>query len=251
MQSCLEQRYSPDMWRHRCAALLSAVFVAMCGCASEPENEGSAASRLPATVAVAAPFGVNQPPWVTPPAGAFRKASRAGLGWIRLFFDWNEIERSQGQVDWGRFGQAVEQAREQGLQVAVCLHNTPDWAGGDACQGCRQCRQDVRSAWRPRSPKYYYDFARRAARAFRGKVAAWELWQEPHDCTQWRGSAADYRDLILKPGFDGIRSVDRDAMILAPGLVTQDATALDPWITENRELVRPIGVRQAWRLDWR
>ena len=195
------------------------------------------------------PFGVNQPPWASPPSNGIAMAYEAGFRWMRLFLDWDQIEQTQGSYQWGEYGQRIRDAHAQGFAVIAVLHNTPDWAHGQSCGDCVSCSENNSIAWPPTDASYFYNFAREAALTFSSEVHAWELWQEVNHCAQWKGKPKDYRQMILKPGYDAVKSADPTDVVVAPGISQQPSAAnLDPWLTyysdaqQKRFLTRPIDI---------
>jgi hypothetical protein len=75
-------------------------------------------------------------------------------------------------------------------------------------------------------------FVAAAVERYRGRVAAWEIWNEPDFSQFWSGSVADYARL-LKVAWLAARSVDGGARILVGGMMY--------WEWTNR-----AGVEHAW-----
>src|SRR5437879_12756072 len=67
------------------------------------------------------------------------------------------------------------------MNVLATLLHTPGWANGGQVK-------DVP----PTDPEDYGRMAYWAADHFKGRVAAWEVWNEPNRTESWAGTAADH-----------------------------------------------------------
>jgi len=102
--------------------------------------------------------------------------------------------------------ESIADAYTAGLSVLVVLNRTPCWAQcpGGTCGAtcdCSHCDNDKP----PVDPAFFYEYAYKMATEFGTKVGAWELWNEPDLPNRWKGTRQQYRDLILIPGYNGLR----------------------------------------------
>ena len=68
----------------------------------------------------------------------------------------------------------------------------------------------------------YADFMRRLAAHFRGRVGAYEIWNEPDEGIFWEGEATpDAYAALLKPAYSAVKSADPAAKVGVGGLVGQ------------------------------
>jgi len=121
--------------------------------------------------AARSPVGVDAAhAWLLKPdqldAGA-RLIRLAGVSWVRERIRWGEVEPEPGVYRWQRYDRAVDAARPHGLRVVQVFHDSPAWS-----------RADRDTARFPDDPRDAYRFGRAAAEHFRGRVAAWEVWNE-------------------------------------------------------------------------
>lgn len=185
-----------------------------------------------ATVAVAQPLdgarvGIN----VHAPGGDHRellldRVAATGAGWIRIDFIWAWIEPLPGFYVWEHYDRLISSARARGLQVLAIAAYTPEWASdGSEVSGV------------PRQVTDWQSFCFEAASRYRGRVAAWEVWNEPNLPRFWGGSREQYFDVILLPGIASLRAGDPDARIGGPGLAHRvDGDADWPlWLSETLE----------------
>ncbi len=196
---------------------------------------------------------------------AYDTARAAGFTWVRIHFRWDGIETSPGVFEWDRpYGkeglsarQRVAAATAHGFAIMAQISGTPPWTATHAHH---------RPEDPPSDPVHFGDFMAAAAREFGTQVSVWSLWNEPNYCPQpgvenecyWSGTSAQYRQLILAPGIDGLRSVLPTAKVVAPNTVHKDgALDIGRWITVNGAFVRPldaVGVhaygRRAQQVAW-
>ncbi len=92
----------------------------------------------------------------------------ANVGWARVSVYWAEVEPAPGQWDWGTADFIVDRARSNGQQVLYILSGAPAWA----C-GC------TNGAARPADIELWKTFVRSVVSHMKGRVAAYEIWNEP------------------------------------------------------------------------
>ena len=101
------------------------------------------------------------------------------VGSIRLWDSgtrWADIAPSAGQWKFERMDAYVEQATVHKAAILYVLGSTPRWASarqGEACPYGMGCSAEpVRMA-------HWEEYVRRVAQRYRGKISAYELWNEP------------------------------------------------------------------------
>ena len=146
------------------------------------------------------------------------KMAAAGVRWVRIDFGWASFQEngpdaySQWYIDRADF--VVDAARARGINVLGTLWWTPAWANNGGG------RADM-----PTDPSQYGDFAGWMARHFKGRVAAWEIWNEPNLDDFFTGTAAQYAQL-LKAAYGPIKAGDPAAQVVLGGPAHNDDTWL-------------------------
>ena len=115
------------------------------------------------------------------------RAVGAGLTWVRIDVSWRGLEphRRKFAVRYGtRFERCVALAKRRGLRVLVVLGWTPKWANGGR-----------KTNVPPRRASDYGVIATRLATRLRGRVDAWEVWNEPNLVDGWTGTPETYARL--------------------------------------------------------
>jgi hypothetical protein len=138
-----------------------------------------------------------------------------GLGAVTFDVSWRDMEPSRGIYrGLDKLDAVVAAATARTLQAIVVVSETPGWANGG------------RGAWVPPSrPTDYARFVGMLADRYAGRVAGWEVWNEPYQARFWqpRPNAASYARL-LHAASQAIRSADPSVTVIA-GTVAFDQTA--------------------------
>jgi polysaccharide biosynthesis protein PslG len=134
---------------------------------------------------------------------------RAGADWHRIDIKWSAVDRCNGTYDWSVYDDDIAAAARRGIKTLATLAYAP------------RCRRPPGSSdkWGPDTPRRraaYAAFARAAALRYRGKVSAYELWNEPNVEIFWRPApnVPDYVALV-KGAYARIKAVDPHALVLA------------------------------------
>jgi arabinogalactan endo-1,4-beta-galactosidase len=170
---------------------------------------------------------------------AFAGARDVGATWTRLSISWEDIEQTRGVFTWQASDQQVANARASGLAVLGTISYTPDFAHHPDCPD------------HPCAPaaSMYDDFARFSAKVaarYKGKVDAWEIWNEPNETRFWqpKPEPAGYARL-LDLTYAAIKQVNIDAKVILGGLSTHCTNSADflTWRTFMDEFYRAGGAR--------
>jgi hypothetical protein len=161
-------------------------------------------------------FGIGN---VYPEPHWFNLARTAGMRWNRWEFRWSAIEPRASRFEWAGSDQVVDANHAAGLKLQGILISTPRWA--EARQRDGVIPSGLYEAWD--SPRNTWGtFVRTIAERYRGRVQAWEVWNEPDyppgSFGFWFGSKADYYQL-LKVAYQSVKAVDPAAQVLVAGLM--------------------------------
>lgn len=111
------------------------------------------------------------------------------LGWVRLTVRWSAINPSPGVWDLAEVDRDIAAARARGVEVLALLSHTPEWAGGGP-----------HGTIPPTDLEPWHEFVGRLARRYRGRVAAYEIWNEP-DVSDLGNGIGWNRDLESEPRY--------------------------------------------------
>jgi hypothetical protein len=134
---------------------------------------------------------------------------------VKQDFAWREIEgQGKGKYDWTVADRIVEQVGSFGPKLIVRLDSEPTWASGVTYPNDRTMMSP------PRDYQDFADFAYAVARRYQGRVAAYQIWNEPNLAREWGGKApspADYTRL-LKLSYQAIKRADPSAIVISAGM---------------------------------
>ena len=147
-------------------------------------------------------------------------------GWVRMQLDWNWLDADPELI--AMYDEAVDVARASGSRVLLIASQTPSWASGSAIEESP-----------PLDPNTYGDWLRTMVEHFKGRVDAYEIWNEPDTANFWPSgpNAAEYVAL-LKAGHAAVKGVDPSATVVFGGLVGGNRTYLEEAYAAEPELGR-------------
>ncbi|MFO7918630.1 MAG: cellulase family glycosylhydrolase [Anaerolineae bacterium] len=161
-------------------------------------------------------YGMQAFPWWRPEVASrdLQKIHEAGFGWCKVNFGWRDIEgAAKGAFDWSHTDRIVEMTEDVGLDLVVRVDHQPAWAGGGhPVNGPPDNYQDLA------------DFLTALTERYRGRIRAYEVWNEPNLAREWGGKTpnpAAYVEL-LGVAYRAIKNTDPDAMVISAGLSPTD-----------------------------
>lgn len=135
-----------------------------------------------------------------------------GLGWGKGFVNWATVEPEQGEFHWVDPDNIVQAFGNQDLKILMRLHGTPAWARPP----------DTTLSQPPSNLADFAAFITALASRYKGRVAAYEIWNEPNLSYEWGNLPPDpaaYTE-ILKTAYTAINKVDPEALVISGGLAT-------------------------------
>ncbi|HEV7887314.1 MAG TPA: glycosyl hydrolase [Acidimicrobiales bacterium] len=153
-------------------------------------------------------------------AAVLDKLAAAHVQWVRVDVGWRALEETgKGQFSQYQFDLAdkiATMAQARGIKVLATLWGSPAWANGGG--GMSKPPANVND---------YADIAGTAASRLRGKIAAWEIWNEPNLGGFWQGTDAVKYAQMVRAAYPRFKAGDPNALVLA-GAVSENDT---PWLT--------------------
>jgi len=132
----------------------------------------------------------------------------AGIGWVRCGFIWSNLEPVRGVWVLGGADEAVGEAERSGAKVLGIMGGSPFWANGG-----------MPWMYPPTDLEAWRDYVRTLSSRYRGRVAAWEIWNEENILPFWQPQPDPaYYVQLLSIASQEIRSADPGAVIVMGGL---------------------------------
>ena len=133
----------------------------------------------------------------------------AGFGWLKQQVEWSGTEPiEKGGFDWRELDKVVAAVTSAGIELLLSVVRAPEWALGDRSHGP------------PADPLDFRDFMQAVAERYRGRVQAYELWNEANLAREWgygRIDAGEFVELMLA-GHAGVKAGDPEAVTVGGAL---------------------------------
>jgi Glycosyl hydrolases family 39 len=168
---------------------------------------GAADTTFADRFGVADPHLPLYPQYMDPALNGIRDA---GGRWVRCGFAWPDMEYTQGAWNYAGSDMAVAKAEERGIKILGVLGFCPPWANGG------------HTYTYPPVPEHITDwenYVRTVCTRYKGRVAAWEIWNEENIANFWQPAhdSAAYMTLVSHTS-PVIREVDPEATIVMGGM---------------------------------
>jgi hypothetical protein len=157
-------------------------------------------------------------PWPSVPVGAWRLWDTSTR--------WPDLEPSKGRWNFNDLDKATNLAQQHGTSVLLTLATTPQWASA---------HPDLKSGWQqpgltsePSSMDDWRAFVTQVATRYKGRINAYEIWNEPNLKQYWMGST-DQLIALTRTAHDAIKAVDPDALVVSPAATTSGGVG---WLDE-------------------
>lgn len=132
-----------------------------------------------------------------------RLGALTGINWIRDRIHWREMEPEPGRFETNTgYDTSADAQVKHGLKVLQVFHSTPAWAVEEG-------------GWRGRYPtdlRHAYRFCKAMAEHFKGRVHAWEPWNEGN-VPNFGGHTADEMCSYQKAAYLGFKAGDPDVIV--------------------------------------
>jgi len=147
-------------------------------------------------------------------------AELSGVGWVRFVFKDSVLPELTLDESFAHYGGIVDTYRDAGIKTLMILNWESFWGHGPWDH----------SDW-PRYTREFADYVRGVARHFRGRVAAYQIWNEgdnPH--------GAGTSIFVLLPAAQAIKEEDGEALVVFGG-VCGGAQANVDYVQQTRALM--------------
>jgi polysaccharide biosynthesis protein PslG len=207
---------------------------------SAPPAGGAPGPAGPATGTQGLQYGFAAELAGTAPAPAVNAVKAAGFGWVKQQVRWDGLQPSPGAAPgWGNLDSAVSAAQGAGLKVMFSTVAAPAWAAAPGSHF-------------PKNPSDAAAFFGAMAAHFKGRVQAYEIWNEENFATEVGAgqiNAGNYVEL-LKAVYPAIKAADPAAIVVTgaptptgvndPNIAFRDLTYLQQMYAYQNGAVKPF-----------
>jgi polysaccharide biosynthesis protein PslG len=159
--------------------------------------------------------GFNANYYYEPDKGRISQLSlNAGIPWIRQQVPWQDHQSADGTIIWGELDKVVTEANAGGIKLLISVVRAPSWATPNGRNGLPT---------RAHFPTFANFMGQMAAR-YKGKVQAYEIWNEQNLAHENGGRVADatfYVDMLALT-YDAIKAADPYAIVVSGGPATTE-----------------------------
>jgi polysaccharide biosynthesis protein PslG len=166
-------------------------------------------------------YGINVFMFGTDQERVLALVGNAGFSWARQQIHWRDIETRPGRYDWRTLDAAVAAAEAAQIKLMLSIVRSPAWLTANGQGGL------------PDNPQAIVPFLQALAARYAGRVAAYEIWNEPNLALENGGRVAEpaHYLAVLRAAHPAIKAVDPCALTLAAPLA---ATATnDPSVARD------------------
>jgi hypothetical protein len=139
-------------------------------------------------------------------------ARDGGFHWVKQRFEWRYIEgKNKGNFEWNEPDRIVNAIAQAGLKVVARVDNQPKWASSSVVWP---------GTGPPDNPKDWTDYLTALATRYRGRIQAYEIWNEPNLDREWGDKSPDPAayTAMLKASHQAIKAADPQALVVSAGM---------------------------------
>lgn len=139
-------------------------------------------------------------------------AREAGLRWIKQSIEWRYVEpHAKGSFEFNEPDRLLGLIEAANLKLVARIDNQPVWARSDKIfpvDGPPDNLQD------------FADFVHALAARYKGRIQAYEIWNEPNLAREWGNQPPDPKHYVelLKGAYEAIKAADPKALVISAGL---------------------------------
>lgn len=154
-------------------------------------------------------YGVNAFLLGSDTARILKLITTARFGWVRQQIHWHDIEGEYRHYVWEPLDQLVNQARANNLHILLSVVRTPPWVDP---HGGIPIQHDQRSE--------FAFFMKTLAERYRGRVAAYQIWNEPNLAVENGGVPATPSAYLamLEAAYPAVKAGDPCALVISAAL---------------------------------
>jgi hypothetical protein len=143
-----------------------------------------------------------------------RHLSALGVGWVKVQVSWKLYQPypdAYAEDHLAELDSLIEAAVNNDIKVLLSVSKAPEWS-----------RPTTELDGPPTDYALYRDFMAFLGSRYQGRVAAYELWNEPNLQREWNGAPLSPAELtrLIKTGADGLHQADPEALVISAAPAT-------------------------------
>jgi len=218
--------FLPDSSRRFGSLVLTVLALTSTGCTAGGGGAMTPLSLVPPGQGISFPreyFGMHihnadKPGhWPTTPFGTWRLWD-ADVSWANL-------QPARDKWDFRKLDSYVDKAQSAGVSVLLPLARTPNWA---SARPTEHSPYGPGQAAEPASIEDWRNYVRTVASRYRGRIPAYQIWNEANLPMFWTGSIPKLVELT-RVAHEEIKRIDPSAMLVSPSATGLDAARIG-WV---------------------
>jgi hypothetical protein len=152
------------------------------------------------------------------------------FGAIRFWdsFDkWFDLEPTKGQWNWQRLDKQMDIAQEHHVQVLFTLGSTPTWASARPDESPSSGQPGYTAE--PKDMNDWRDFVRAVATRYKGRIQAYEIWNEPNS-HQFFSGKPETLVAMAKEAYKILHEIDPSVLVVSPPVAGGNVSYLDSYL---------------------
>jgi hypothetical protein len=130
---------------------------------------------------------------------------------------WPNVEPQKGRWDFAQLDSYVSLAESHGVEILLPLGLTPAWASSHPEQ---KSGYEPGNAAEPRDISDWRDYVRQVATRYKGRVHAYEIWNEPNLSDFFSGRPEQMLELA-RAAYSVLKQVDNTVIVVSPSATSQ------------------------------
>ncbi len=167
-------------------------------------------------------YGIQAFLWWNPDARTFdlEMIRQMNFTHVKQILSWSDIEPEPGVFDWSRADEVVAEVAHRQLSLVARVDHAPQWAVVDPAT-----REDNI----PFNVEAYAHYCGVLAERYRGRIAGYQIWNEPNLQREWAGQTPDAAGYVTLLGacYAAIKDADPAAIVISAGLAPTETEPPD------------------------
>ena len=178
-----------------------------------PSSAGQGGGAPPPSTGEGFAYGIQAHVWGQDHGPIVNAVKTLGFRWLKAQVEWKHHEgRGKGQYEWGEIDRIVDTCQAEGIHLLVSVVKAPGWARGPSA--------DTSVEGPPKNPQDYADFVGAMAARYKGRIWAYEVWNEQNLHYEWGNEPLDPARYValLKLAYQTIKVHDPQAYVISGAL---------------------------------
>ena len=138
---------------------------------------------------------------------------------------WPDLEPQKGEWNFALLDKYADWATQHHTEMLMILAYTPQWASSNPDAGASWYKG---ASGPPRDEEDWRDFVRTVGNRYKGRIHAYEVWNEPDRPQDWGGDVETMVGMV-RDASSILKGIDPKALIVSPSAEQQKGV---PWLNE-------------------